>query len=401
MSVHSIGNSHVIETVGANLPSDDPGGHAAAESANGAPPWVMKGRVPDLDGLRGISILFVSLGHFSSATDAPFTRPWRDLPLAFAGVDIFFVISGFLITLLLIRERERKGRISLSDFYIRRALRILPAYFAYLIVVLAFQRAGWVFMDGRAWVASLTYTVNLIPHRAPYWCIAPVWSLSVEEHFYLAWPITLVLLGRRKSVVVLGVWLVLTPTLRYVMWNYFRDSLDIEIFTLTRLDTIGVGCLLAILSWDPRSWPWARFLRDRTTIAVLSATLLYILSLGVLSRSGKYTLLLKGPTEATLIAFIIFACASGPDSLVGRFLNWRPLVLLGVLSYSLYLWQPYLAPDRDRWPFPWPVNLAVVIAGALGSHLLVERPFLRLKDRGSFRHHASTSLPGDAVPEGT
>lgn len=170
---------------------------------------------------------------------------------------------------------------------------------------------------------------------------------------------------------------------------------------MTRIDTIGVGCLLAILSWGPRSWPLARSLRGRTTAAVLVATLLFILSVAVLSRSGKYALLLKGPIEAALIAFVIFACASAPDSLIGRLLDWRPLVLLGVLSYSLYLWQPYLAPHPDRWPFPWPVNLAVVIGGAVASHLLVERPFLRLKDRGSQRRHASTSLPGDAAAEGS
>jgi peptidoglycan/LPS O-acetylase OafA/YrhL len=113
-------------------------------SIEGPPSWVIKGRVPGLDGLRGLSILLVSLAHFSSATDAPLPRSWRDLPLGFVGVDVFFVISGFLITLLLIRERERTGRISLRDLYIRRDLRILPAYAAYMAAVFVFQRAGWV-----------------------------------------------------------------------------------------------------------------------------------------------------------------------------------------------------------------------------------------------------------------
>jgi peptidoglycan/LPS O-acetylase OafA/YrhL len=317
------------------------------------------------------------------------------------GVDIFFVISGFLITLLLLRERERAGRISLSAFYVRRALRILPAYIAYLSVVLFVQRAGLAYMDGRAWLTSLTYTVNFLPVPNPYWMIGQMWSLSVEEHFYLAWPVTLVLLGKRKSVVVLVAGTVAASILRFIVWEHYREYIDKDFFTLTRIDTIGVGCLLAILAWDPRSWSLARLLRGRTTVAVILATLGFVLSIAVLSRSGKYAIFLKNPIEAVLIAFVIFASANGPDSLVGRLLGWRPLVLVGVLSYSLYLWQPFLAPQGDRWPFPWPVNLALMIAGSLASHLLVERPFLRLKDRGSLRKHASTSLPADAAPEGT
>jgi peptidoglycan/LPS O-acetylase OafA/YrhL len=373
--------------------SPDLGGPTTIGAPRELPPWVMKGRVPGLDGLRGVSILLVSLAHFSSAADTPLPRSWRDLPLGFPGVDVFFVISGFLITLLLIREQERTGRISLRDFYIRRALRILPAYVAYLAVVFAFQRAGWVYMNGLSWLASLTYTVNLIPNRAPYWCISPVWSLSVEEHFYLAWPLTLALLGRRKAVAVLAAWIVAAPALRFLMFKYARDVLDIDIFTLTRLDTIGLGCLLAILAWDPRSSTVARFLHGRSTVAVASAAFLFATSLAVLSRSGLYTLVFKGFVEGSLIAFIIFCCASSPESRIGRLLGWRPLVLLGVLSYSLYLWQPYLAPHPDRWPFHWPVNLAIVFGGAIASHLLVERPFLRLKDRNSLRRDDSTSLP--------
>jgi peptidoglycan/LPS O-acetylase OafA/YrhL len=361
---------------------------------------VTSGRVPGLDGLRGLSILLVSLAHFVPGPANPFPSRWRVASqLGAPGVDIFFVISGFLITLLLLRERERAGHISLRAFYIRRALRILPAYVAYLGVVAAVQMAGLGPMDGRSWLAVLTYTVNFLPVPNPYWLIGQMWSLSVEEHFYLAWPVTLVLLGKRKSVMILLVGVVVASISRFIVWRYCREYIDKDFFTLTRIDTIGVGCLLAILSWDPRSWPLARSLRGRTTAAVLVAALLFILSVAVLSRSGKYALLLKGPIEAALIAFVIFACASAPDSLIGRLLDWRPLVLLGVLSYSLYLWQPFLAPHPDRWPFPWPVNLAVVIGGAVASHLLVERPFLRLKDRGSLRRHASTSLPGDAASE--
>lgn len=165
------------------------------------PDWVEKGRIPCLDGLRAISILLV-LGFHASGTEGFPSSEWLRSLLRHGGVgvDVFFVISGFLITLLLFREQDRTGRISLCKFYIRRSLRILPAMFAYLAFVALLQAMGIASLSTIDWVVALTYTANFhgtFSHSAQP--IEHLWSLSVEEHFYLIWPPILVLLGTKRA----------------------------------------------------------------------------------------------------------------------------------------------------------------------------------------------------------
>ncbi|HMA03779.1 MAG TPA: acyltransferase, partial [Gemmatimonadaceae bacterium] len=154
--------------------------------------------LPSLDGLRALSITFVILGHaiqgrVAHLADVVLSR------LANFGVCVFFVISGYLITTLLAREAELRDGVSLRRFYLRRTLRIFPPYYAYLLTILVGVFAlGWELPPGARLWPAFTYTTNVIPTH--FWLTLHAWSLSIEEQFYLTWPIVLALSIRHRGV---------------------------------------------------------------------------------------------------------------------------------------------------------------------------------------------------------
>ena len=146
-------------------------------------------RIPSLDGLRALSISFVLVGHLALNTGFPIQRSWWTDAYAHYGVRIFFVISGFLITTLLLGERQKTGKIDLKEFYIRRAYRIFPAAYFYLLVVTFLFYSS---LSLNYLVAAYTYMTSYAIHSP--WILRHLWSLSVEEQFYMLWP-ALVALG--------------------------------------------------------------------------------------------------------------------------------------------------------------------------------------------------------------
>ncbi|MEO7329892.1 MAG: acyltransferase, partial [Minicystis sp.] len=147
-------------------------------------------RIPSLDGLRAISILVVLFGHMAGTRNFAFSFLDR-LPtseLANFGVRVFFVISGFLITRLLFEEHARSGTVSLRGFYLRRTLRIFPAFYVFVAVVLVLDRLGKITLLPYDALTALTYTMNFHPTASRSWQVGHLWSLSVEEQFYLLWP---------------------------------------------------------------------------------------------------------------------------------------------------------------------------------------------------------------------
>lgn len=345
----------------------------------GALDCALSGRIPGLDGLRGVCIVLVSVSHFAVANNLSCPAWFRQARfLGGPAVDMFFVISGFLITLLLLRELDREGTISLPQFFARRALRILPAYVAFLLATALLQRLSIVSLDGRGWALALTYTVNFVPHP-PAW-IGHVWSLSVEEHFYLVWPLILCLGGSRVALRLLALAVAGAAALRCLLfYSLSRDAVDLDLLTFTRMDTIAVGCLLAFVVREPRARPFFEKLRPRPTLVAVAALAMLFASICVLGQSGKYCLFIKRPLEAALFALVIAACLANERSLLRSVLSCRPLVVLGVLSYSLYLWQPLLHPPGNGWPYAWPANIACATVCAVISYTCVERPSLRCK----------------------
>ncbi|MDO8941596.1 MAG: acyltransferase, partial [Desulfobacterales bacterium] len=177
--------------------------------------------IPSLDGLRAISITLVLLGHLSG------TQGFVRLNLgvgdyAHLGVVVFFVISGFLITRLLLSEHAKRGSISLKLFYARRTLRLFPASYAFVGCVWLLWLAGIVPLQSRDLWHAVTYTVNYAPDIA--WSVGHLWSLSVEEQFYLLWPFAFVTMGPRRASWVAGGVILLGPVARVVALLFLRGT---------------------------------------------------------------------------------------------------------------------------------------------------------------------------------
>lgn len=334
------------------------------------------GHLPSLDGLRAISISLVLLGHLSG------THGFLRLNLgigdyAHLGVTVFFVISGFLITRLLLSEHAHKGNISLKLFYARRTLRLFPACYAYIACMFVLWVAGMVSMHKADFWHSITYTVNCLPERS--WDIGHLWSLSVEEQFYLIWPCAVVLLGPRRNVWAAAAMILLGPVARLLARLFFWGNpyYDSGMFPLVA-DSLAIGCLLARMrDWlEGQNW-YLRLFRPVWSLGLL-ATLLLV------NRYMEYTIVwIAGMSLVNIIiAILIHRSVYYSEDTLGKILNCKPFVWVGILSYSLYLWQqPFLNRASTAWANAFPQNLIFAIFAALASYWLLEKPLLKFRQR--------------------
>lgn len=288
------------------------------------------------------------------------------------GVDVFFVISGFLITSLLLKESSKTGTIALKGFYIRRVRRIIPAFVFFIAVVLVLRSLGIVRFENSTLLSAVTYTYNLVPSLNSH-VFGPVWSLCVEEHFYLVWPLAVLLIPRRRLPAVLVSVMAVAVPIRYYLETR-HSSLNPDFLTFTRWDTIAAGCLLAVIWHGTRGDELRRRLASwRAPAATLAV---YLLSATVLCRSGKYHLFLQHPVEALLLAALVGSMMVQHGSLPGRLLNSRILVWIGVLSYSIYLGQFAVIDLPILSLFLGLIFLALY---AVVSYNLIEQPVLKSK----------------------
>jgi peptidoglycan/LPS O-acetylase OafA/YrhL len=324
--------------------------------------------VPSLDGLRAISIAFVLIAHLIAACHVSGALSHLG-KLGEFGVRIFFVISGYLITSILLAELRRKGRVSLPRFYFRRILRLFPAAYFYILVIALLAAKHLVNLNRWDLTAAITYTMNY--HEARRWSLGHLWSLGVEEQFYLLWPLLLRILGQLRSVRFLIALVVVAPFLRLAS-PYVGPAFNFLIWS----DALATGCLLAILREDlAANARYARLLASRWFFLVPVAALVanYV-------PFTKISWLVAETVMNLSIAASADWCMRNPGTVVGRFLNLPAVSFVGVLSYSLYLWQQiFLNPESVRLYFAFPLNIILAVAMALVSYLLIEAPFLRFR----------------------
>jgi peptidoglycan/LPS O-acetylase OafA/YrhL len=390
-------NAAPVSAAPAPSPAPVPAGPAPAsqqealplEGADVRPKWLDRGRIPALDGLRAISIALVFLEHGGDATGYHAPGIMRRVvgTIGTVGVDVFFAISGFLITLLLLRELHRTERISLKGFYVRRFLRLMPAAIVFLLTVLVMQglgRGGT--MTGRNWLHVVTYTVNFDPHAT--WVTGHLWSLSIEEQFYLLWPVALVLLGPRRAGIGAVAWLLGAPVVRFVMLRLHpHDMGRFDNWTPIRVDCIAAGCLLALVAGNAEFRRRTRASAPAAMLLIAGAIALIFLSFLAGLRVAVYGVTVGQSVRALCISALIWFSINHAETVWGRLLEWKPFVIVGVLSYSLYLWQqPFLAPKGQAWVSSPLHGLILAVSAAILSYVFVERPFLRLKDRLDRRH---------------
>ena len=333
-------------------------------------------RLPSLDGLRAFSIFLVLLGHLGGTRGFP--RVNLEIgDYSHLGVVVFFVISGFLITRLMLLEEVKNGHVSLRLFYERRALRLFPAAYTYLAFVCLLGMAGFAHLRATDIWHAATYTVNFLPDRAKL--IGHLWSLSVEEQFYLIWPCTFVLLGARRSGWAAFGTVLFGPVARFGSWLFLRGTpyYDLPMFPMVA-DSIAIGCLLANMSgWlEEKSW-YLRLFKPIYSVGLLGLVLLT-------NRYMDYTVVSVFGTSIinVILAVLIHRCVYRPSDWIGRVLNWKPIAFVGVLSYSLYLWQQlFLNREASSWINCFPQNLVLAVAAGLGSYFLLETPLVKLRRR--------------------
>lgn len=315
-------------------------------------------RIPSLDGLRAISISLVVVGHWAEL------RYHSDVAGAFAnlGVRIFFILSGYLITTLLLKEHARTSTIGLREFYVRRAYRILPAAMVFMlpVFVIFWHELRWYHM-----AAAALYLANL--DFAHPWFLGHLWSLSVEEQFYFLWPGVLKKWHRHRVPILLGV-VAFAPVYRVACHFLQLHGRADETFPAVA-DVLAIGCLLAVFAecLPKIKAAWA--------LAMIVPMVLVPVYWGALRFHITAVLLLVGwPVMHLAIAGLLLHVMQRPYWI----LNVRPVVWLGQISYSLYLWQQLFAYGQHPRPW-WFVLFAVVLASA--SFYLVEQPMLRMRER--------------------
>lgn len=340
-----------------------------------------------LDGLRGVAVVIVMALHAS----LPFVRGGG------LGVDLFFVLSGFLITALLVQEWETRGRIHLGAFYTRRALRLFPALglliVAYLLYVVIARPYG-IGSGLRVAAATGTYLSNwvLALTSKQMDVLSHTWSLSIEEHFYLVWPVALLWMLRKRlsrAVIIGSVIGVIAAVIavRHLLWFQGLSLKLLQNSTPTRMDALLIGCLTALLlAWN--KLPTGDVMRKRLGwAAAISAGLLVGMCVAV-STDQVYPgfLIVRYTLVPVAAAVLILHLLDAEEGVAARMLRAPALRSIGKLSYGLYLWHfPVFMlcrmPGQPVLELALEIGITVLLV--LASYHWVEQPFLRFKKRFS------------------
>lgn len=377
----------------AGLVSIIPGGGLAGWLHRAAPITPSSFYRPELDVLRFLAFFLVFVRHTgASIAGAMYEAGGLQAVLADLsmpgsyGVDIFFLLSAYLITELLMREKDRTGTLDIKAFYIRRILRIWPLYFFFLVSMIVLARFTPVQFPPDAIIPMLLFYGNWYLMTNPFFSPAGIlWSISLEEQFYAGAPWAVRHLTRRRLVIAALVLLVVASVARVVIFSMPTISNKAAWFcSFTRLDPIAVGILLCLVL---RGRVPGFATTTRALLIAAGAVTLYVAAVPLNGVADDHTMLegLIAYPLGTLGALLIFL------GFLGARLDWRPLVYLGQISFGLYVYhllalniaKEGLLHFTGDCPFLWrgAIALPITVVLAMASYAFLELPFLRLKER--------------------
>lgn len=363
------------------------------------------GHRPALDGLRALAIVPVVAFHSTYS---------RMLPGGAVGVDLFFVVSGFLITTLLLEEYDENGRLAIPAFYARRALRVGPALLLLLAFALLFSLTPWRADSGspadvgRFSLYALTYTSNWV--MAYQWMdwpafLGPIWSLSLEEQFYLAWPLALaalLALGVRARRIAIGMMVLVAGLSLWsaILWHVTHDVHRVLFGSDTRANGMLFGSALGL--WRHSGLRITS--RVAMAMTLLGTAVFTALTLTLSFQQATPWLLGLRPVELAS-GLIVLGLSGSEHGAWEQVFTWRPLRWIGQRSYGIYLWHVagiwlglHLLPQFRG--LATTLGIAITLALTVASYELVERPALRLKRRFSRRAVTSRSGAEDDATQG-
>lgn len=351
------------------------------------------GRILGLDGIRAYAVMMVVVTHLHLFIQWHNDRsPLYSLVKGTNGVIIFFILSGFLITHLLFLEHKKTGTVNLKQFIIRRALRIFPAFYLFIMTLLLL---GF-FVDTNTTPKQLfmtaIYWFNHTPRTEYNSIVGHTWSLAAEEHFYIIWPVIFLILSKAKnrnlSITIALIAMIYSLQL---FQDYIYNQTDLnEVFRVERWSSSAAiylfsGCLGACFV---NSKPWEKISNLQFTSFILSV--IFILGFGVDFWFEGETTLTKY-LRITGILSAIFWIYINQNSRIVSFLEFHPIRYIGAVSYGIYLWQGFYlstGPNRyvgQEWPLDPFVGVILLCVTVPLSYHLFEKKFLTLKDR--FRHN--------------
>jgi peptidoglycan/LPS O-acetylase OafA/YrhL len=399
---------HVEPAVGASDTAVRDGGGRLA------PLGISGGYQPALDGIRAIAVGLVIMFHLG--------QQWRGTPLGggWIGVDVFFVLSGYLITALLLAERRKTGRTNLRNFYARRLLRLAPLSILLVAVCWGGERIGLrsslgLYLPTKGAVAILLYFANWMHlwHPGSPGSLMHTWSLSIEEQFYLVWPTVVVAgfaLAKRNARWLLAamaagaavacalyrrhLWYQATASWSGLgqAWKHFYYS------SFQRPDGLVIGCLVALCLHGLRPTRLRRIVADvfGVVASVVAAAIIVRARFTTGLTNVRFIPVWGLSAMNVSVAVVLVSLVLHPTSLGARALSLRPLRWVGRRAYGIYLIHPLIVAIVKRYS-PWAgfvsavLVVGVTLALAAASFRWIERPFLRRKDR--FSSHVAPEPP--------
>lgn len=353
-------------------------------------------RIPCLDGIRAMAAILVMIFHFVGRHGEP---PFivKAAVIGQTGVDLFFVLSGFLITRILLLSKDSPH--FFRSFYARRTLRIFPLYFGFLAIyffllpplfgepIPSFSNQLWSWF----YLENLPKTFTSLQSSGP----GHFWSLAVEEHFYLLWPLMVFILSRRNFGILVVATLLFPPILRSI---FLSHGLEVFYFTFTRVDALGYGALLALLLMGKSFGSVQQIRLFRSLLIALVALLLPAFALFSGSRFDWLQVVKLSLIPAFYFALIGFCLVDPLARPLTKLFSIGWLRWLGAISYGLYVFHPtcfrivreFVAPSSFFADIALSFGLTITIAYL--SFRYFESPILRLKHR--FRYEMQRSKPG-------
>lgn len=363
------------------------------------------GYMIQLDSLRALAVFGVVIEHYvPGSIYGSFLASWEPaFPLEWgSGVTLFFVLSGFLITSILLRCRnimssnQQSTGFTITRFYIRRFLRIIPIY--YLTLAFAFV----IFKEVRSdFIWHLTYTTNIMVFVQGSWDIytGHFWTLAMEQQFYLIWPFVILLLPQKQISKVIIITITLAPLFRFI--GYYGLGLSptqIVVFPLSSLDALGLGALLAFYTQNYNQF---RHVKRNLCKFGLWVCFPLLISFTVISFVYQGTVLLNALVRPTILAvffvWLIDGAAKGFGGLLGKLLELKPLVFIGKISYGIYIYHYLMNPIFNHvfWYFnllnsipllvTFVIKVVATLAIAIPSWFFIEKPINNFKKHFGYK----------------
>lgn len=340
--------------------------------------------IKGFNALRAFSVFLVVITHLDFSvlfpnTDFFMLRVWPMISGSF-GVQIFFVLSGFLITRILLHEKQKKQSISIKNFFIKRVLRLFPPLIIFFILIGIANLFGYILNAKESLLYGVFYIYNFVPKAIYLSEMGHLWSLGVEEQFYLTWPFLVAFTKKIKALIFIGMLFILVCCcfIVFMQNSELANLYFIERWFIPASCPIIVGCLGAILNVHYTSV--VNSICSHKTLILLSIILTYsftiyapemLVPLGILTRSIAIVLVLQ---------LIVLS----QDKKWVQALEFKPLVYVGTISYGIYMYQGFFlrtGGGSSVWFQQFPSNIIFALALAVISYELIEKPILKLKNR--------------------